>query len=67
MADEVLVEELRQRCAEVVERMRGCAQADEPPRPNESGVCPAPAFFPLAGQVKTWEAVRLQVARHFGA
>lgn len=28
MADEVMVELLRQRCTEVVERVRGCAQAD---------------------------------------
>lgn len=39
----------------------------QPPRPKDSGVCPTPAFFPLAGHMKSWEAVRLQVARHFGA
>lgn len=28
MADEIMVEELRERCAEAVESVRGCPQAD---------------------------------------
>lgn len=67
MTDEILVEEFRQHFDRVLEHVRGCAQEMQPPRPNKWGFFPTSAFSPLAGQGKTWEAVNLQVARHFEA
>ena len=47
--------------------MRGCAQADAASEAKQVRTLPHSSFFLLAVQVKTWEEVRLQVARHFGA